>query len=186
MGHGAGSVVGIVYSTARLMATPRQIIGVVQDITTQKQSQTAMRLAQLALDYAGDSILWTDSNGSLIYVNHATCASLGYTADELLTMRLSDVVRTISPEYWTEIWELLRQQRSLTFEAQHWRKDGSTFPVEVSVSYITFDGNEYAYGFARDITERKQQERDLRTFKPWSRMLQMGLRVRYTGDDPIR
>lgn len=144
---------------------PRQIIGVVQDITTQKQSQTAMRLAQLALDYAGDSILWTDSNGSLIYVNHATCASLGYTADELLTMRLSDVVRTISPEYWTEIWELLRQQRSLTFEAQHWRKDGSTFPVEVSVSYITFDGNEYAYGFARDITERKQQERDLRTFK---------------------
>lgn len=144
---------------------PRQIIGVVQDITTQKQSQTAMRLAQLALDYAGDSILWTDSNGSLIYVNHATCASLGYTADELLTMRLSDVVRTISPEYWTEIWELLRQQRSLTFEAQHWRKDGSTFPVEVSVSYITFDGHEYGYGFARDITERKQQEQELRTFK---------------------
>ncbi len=145
--------------------SPRQIIGIVQDITSHKQSQTAMRLAQLALNYAGDSILWTDSNGSLIYVNHATCASLGYTADELLTMRLSDVVRTISPDDWSQTWELLRQRRSLTFEAQHWRKDGSTFPVEVSVSYVTFNDNEYAYGFARDITERKHQERDLRTFK---------------------
>ena len=143
----------------------RQIIGVVQDITTHKQSQIAMRLAQLALDHAGDGIFWTNSNGHLMYGNHAACASMGYTADELLTLQISDLDRTLSLDRWAEIWKLLQQRGALTFETQHWRKDGSTFPVEISASYITFDGSEYAYGFVRDITERKQQEQDLRTFK---------------------
>lgn len=144
---------------------PRQILGVVQDITEQKQSQDAMHLAQLALDHAGDAIFWTNSSGQFIYGNHAACASLGYTSDELLALQINDVDRTISSEQWQENMRLLQQHRSTTFETQHWHKDDSTFPVEVSASYITVGETAYIYGFARDISERKQRERDLKLFK---------------------
>lgn len=142
--------------------TPRQIIGVVQDITLQKQSQEAMYLAQLALDHAGDAIFWVDCTGHFIYVNHAACTSLGYTRDELLRLHISDIDRNVSPARWEAIWSGLQQQPSVTFEGQHWRKDDSTFPVEVTTNYMISDEHAYAYGFARDITERKQAEKQLR------------------------
>ncbi len=137
---------------------PRQIIGVVQDITLQKQSQDALRFAQVALDHAGDAIFWADANAQCIYANHAACASLGYTHDELLAMHISDVDRTLSADRWQEIWQMVQQQGTATFESQHWRKDGSNFPVEMTINCMTFDDTTYIYGFARDITERKHAE----------------------------
>ena len=48
------------------------------------------------------------------------------------------------------------------FETRYRRKDGSTFPVEVSAHTETVEGRRYFHGIVRDITERKLAEEALR------------------------
>ena len=50
----------------------------------------------------------------------------------------------------------------MTFESQLQTKQGAVFPVEISANYVKFDGEEYCFGFARDITERRHLESQLR------------------------
>src|SRR5574337_1679589 len=51
---------------------------------------------------------------------------------------------------------------SLLFETRYRRKDGSTFPVEVSVRVVEREGKRYFHAVARDIGERKRAEAALR------------------------
>jgi PAS domain S-box-containing protein len=58
---------------------------------------------------------------------------------------------------WRKVVEEIRQSGFKILEGRHKRKDGSTFPVEVSVRYIKLDRN-YLIAAVRDITERKLAE----------------------------
>jgi PAS domain S-box-containing protein len=56
----------------------------------------------------------------------------------------------------------VKQHGSVTFETSHRTKDGRVDPVEVSASYVLFEGEEYVFGFVRDIAARRQAEEALR------------------------
>ncbi|KAB2927049.1 MAG: PAS domain S-box protein, partial [Leptonema illini] len=43
-------------------------------------------------------------------------------------------------------------------ETVHRRKDGTEFPVEVTIDFLEFEGRTYSFSFAIDITERKKAE----------------------------
>lgn len=132
--------------------------GMAIPITQHRQLEEQLRLWQLILDNAGDAIFLIDSRGRFTYVNKAACTSLGYTHEELLTLSLADVDRTMPIERWAHIWTVIQQQGTITFETNHWRKDGSIFPIEGISTYLNIGTAEYVYGFARDVTERKQAE----------------------------
>jgi signal transduction histidine kinase len=57
-------------------------------------------------------------------------------------------------------WQMkeVEEHNGLVFETMHQRKDGTTFPIEVSSRIIQIDGNKYYQSIVRDITERKQAE----------------------------
>ena len=59
----------------------------------------------------------------------------------------------------------------MTFETQHQTKQGRVFPVEITANYVEFDGKEYSFAFARDITERKRAEEALRKANAYNRSL---------------
>jgi rsbT co-antagonist protein RsbR len=81
-------------------------------------------------------------------------------------MTLAQIDPGIEIEQWRqEVWPLIKERGSATFEVFHRRKDGSLIPVEVTGNYMQFEGQEYLCAFARDISERKQAEEELRTFK---------------------
>ena len=52
-----------------------------------------------------------------------------------------------------------------TFETIHRRKDGSTFPVEITVNYLEYRDKGFTVSFARNISERKLAEEQLETEK---------------------
>jgi len=123
-----------------------------------RQAETILRLSRFFLDHAADPSYWIARDGGYLYVNEAACRALGYTEEELLSMRLFDVDPDLSPERWREHWERIKRAGAITFEARHRRKDGELFPVEVTANHLEFDGEEYHCSFARDITDRKRSE----------------------------
>jgi len=113
---------------------------------------------------AKDAIYVHDLNGHYIMVNKAGEELIGYSRDEILQMRISDVVPR---SYLDEIHARLKMKltdHSLTiYEVEAIRKDGSRVPIEVSSRLIYENGVPVAVqGSARDITERKRAEEALR------------------------
>jgi PAS domain S-box-containing protein len=112
-------------------------------------------MAKVAVDEAADAVVWIAADGRLINVNAAASRALAYSRAELLSMSVLDIVPHLTQEQWLAHWQKLRESGSATFESIHRRKDGSVFPVEVSVSHQEFEGQEYHCAFARDISRLK-------------------------------
>ena len=126
-----------------------------------KNIEDVSQIAQFSIERAGDSIFWINKSAEILYVNDMACGSLGYSREELLNMSVPDIDPNFPREIWKNHWKEIKEKGSFTFETRHRRKDGTELPVEVSVNYMEFQGEEYNCAFARNITERKKQEEAL-------------------------
>ncbi len=114
---------------------------------------------QALMEQAADAIFVADREGRFIEVNPAACALLGYTRDELLAMRIVDVLPPEYAAHFPRIREQLLQGETIRGEQLMLRKDGSLVPVERNARIIS-DGRLQA--MVRDVTTRKQLEAELR------------------------
>lgn len=108
------------------------------------------------LDQSSDSVFVIDPETTrFLDVNEAACRQLGYDRNELLALSVSDIQCAVDGIAETrEVVEKVRDHGMVVFEGEHRRKDGSTFPVEITIDHIELD-QEYVLSVARDITERK-------------------------------
>jgi len=114
------------------------------------------------IEQATDAMYLSDLNGNIIDTNHQACKSLGYTRDELLKLKISDLdAQFDETEKVIDSFEKINLNQSLTFETVHIRKNGNKFPVEVSTNLIDIDNSKFVIGFARDISERKENEQKI-------------------------
>jgi len=133
-----------------------------QPAETRRSEDRILRMMKVAVDEAADAVFWVGKDARFIYVNAAACRTLRYSRSELLSMTVLDVVPSLTAEKWLEHWDKLKDLGSATFDSMHRRKDSSLLPVEVSVSYQEFGGEEYHCAFARDISRRKLADQKLR------------------------
>ncbi|MCX8033247.1 MAG: PAS domain S-box protein [Thermoleophilia bacterium] len=157
-----GSYIAVELSNnGAIIGGKKYIFCIVRDITERKKMERSLRLAQFSLDHSGGMVFWLDAEGRIVETNASTCEQLGYTVAELQgkSMRLVDPG---FPEDLSKRWQLLREKKTLTFETVHRTKDGRDIPVEVTANHVEFEGEEYSFQFARDITERKRLEKKLR------------------------
>ena len=121
------------------------------------QAAERERFLKAILDTAQDGFWVVDGGGRLIDVNPAYCAMSGYSREELLRMRISDLESEESLEETASHIRRIREKGFDRFEARHRRKDGS--PLRVAAS-VTFIGQERGLMvcFLQDITERKRLE----------------------------
>jgi len=120
------------------------------------------RFTQFAVDNLADAAYCIDIDANIVYVNDAATRMLGYSREEFLRMRITDLDPGVTLEIWTLMWEALRQAQRRTIEVRHRAKDGSIVPVEIAANLLVFEGNEYSCAFARDISERKLAEERMR------------------------
>jgi PAS domain S-box-containing protein len=137
-------------------------VAVVRDITEQKQAEEGMRRYELLSEHSKDIVLFIRrKDGRILEANTAAVKAYGYNRDELLELSIHDLR---APDTHGLTAEQMAQADAggILFETVHLRKDGSTFPVEVSSQGATIGLERTLISIVRDITERKQNEEQLR------------------------
>jgi two-component system, cell cycle sensor histidine kinase and response regulator CckA len=141
------------------------VIGAVEtfkDITEQKGADEKLRKE---LDWHGaifegsrDAILISDSNSMIVDANEAAVKMTGYSKDELLRMRGSDLNKETDLSKFELIRSRILAGEDVLGEAAILTKDGRKVDVEFGHRRITIAGEPYIHTVARDVTPRKQLE----------------------------
>jgi diguanylate cyclase (GGDEF)-like protein/PAS domain S-box-containing protein len=138
------------------------ILASVRDVTERKKVEEALKLTQFSMDHASIAAFVVARDGRILYVNEQASRGLGYSREELLSMSIPDLDPDFPHSRWGAHWEQLTREKFLHFESLHRRKDGTLIPMDISVNYLSFGGQEYNVAFTVDISERKRVESELR------------------------
>ncbi|MBN2704401.1 MAG: PAS domain S-box protein [Pontiellaceae bacterium] len=158
-----------VHSVAEYNAEENKIFGVIQDITARKQAELALARSEAKyrdlFEKSADAFL-VFKDGKLLDCNQAAVKMIHLEKKEQLLDRRPE---ELSPEYQPDgrsskekADELIRRahkEKTVRFEWMHQRADGSTFPVEVSLTSITDStGDQIIHTTWRDISENKRMQ----------------------------
>ena len=149
----------------KLPLTIQRALDEIASHTARRQAEEALQGSKeqhrSILQTAMDGFWLIDMQGRLQEVNETYCRMSGYSAQELLSMRISDLEATEeTADTAARITKIVALGED-RFETRHRRKDGSIFVVEVSVQFRNVkDGQLVA--FIRDITEHRKLEEQLR------------------------
>jgi diguanylate cyclase (GGDEF)-like protein/PAS domain S-box-containing protein len=159
----------IVYGLLTMVAQPTETGGVkrfiaqITDLTDKKQSENTRLLFRKLIDCSNDGILVIDPiNSRFIDANTTVCQNLGYSYQEMLTLSVIDIETMLPNNFsWQTHVGQVKRSNGIVLEGEHKRKDGTTYPAEISVNYVTQNGNNYMIAIIRNITERKANEKTI-------------------------
>ncbi|HHV95050.1 MAG TPA: EAL domain-containing protein [Clostridiaceae bacterium] len=118
---------------------------------------------RMLLENARDIILFISPDGYILEANKAAIDAYGYSRDELLSLKIFDLHNEnnslVIEQYLNE-----SNHSGITYETVNLRRDGSTFPVEVSSQSVIIGDQQILVQIIRDITDRKRVEENLRYF----------------------
>jgi len=133
----------------------------------QRQNQVERERRAIAERYAhlrscvNDSFVTADERGRITEVNDRAVETYGYSHDEMLALSLGQLAYPPESASPGGTWGAVEARGFGLLEMVHQRKDGSTFPVEVSVRLAEVDGQRFWQIVVRDITARKRAEAEV-------------------------
>lgn len=147
------------------------VYGGARDVTERKQAEEAFSFRFL---FAGNPLpMWVCDEETLQFleVNDAAIAQYGYSREEFLQMRLTDIR---PPEEASRLLAAFRKERPVLYHAGEWvhrRKDGSLLVAEIITHSLEFAGRRAVLTVAQDVTLRTQMEEQLRQSEEQYRLL---------------
>ncbi|MEI6702768.1 MAG: ABC transporter substrate binding protein, partial [Deltaproteobacteria bacterium] len=151
------------------------LAGFTIDITERKEAEETLKMSverhRTIIDTTMDGFWLVDEHGRLLEVNPTYAQMSGYCVQELLTMGIADLEVNESASDTVVHNNKIKELGGDRFVSKHRRKDGTIFDVEVSARYLPLAGGVFV-GFLRDITERKQSERELLEAKEFLELTQ--------------
>jgi len=142
--------------------------GVLRDITERKQRDRELRQFKEAVEQAAHAIYITDTDGTIEYVNPAFEKITGYTAEETLGETPAILNSGAYDEsFYANLWETILAGNDWEHEMIDERKNGEKIILAQTIAPIeTDDGNVEGFvAINRDITERKEQEKQLQIYE---------------------
>lgn len=127
-------------------------------IDAREKAEESENRFRTLFEQAADGIFIADSNGQYLEVNENACLMLGYSREEMLKINVKDVISKKNLEETPIKIKELRTGSIVLSERILVRKDGSSFPAEISGKMLP-DGR--LQGIVRDITERRIVEEEL-------------------------
>ena len=111
---------------------------------------------QQTVENMKDVMYWIDTDGRIVNANASASTTLGYSKEELLSMSINDLDPYYNMDSWKEQWEIFREYKFFSFEAQNISKNGKIIPIEVNINFLKFKDKEYSCAIIRDLTEKKR------------------------------
>ncbi len=157
------------------------IIGTGIDVTEQRQAEAALRasedLLRNIIQATGEAMVAIDSGGRITLFNPAAEGMFGWTAEEMIGQPLDRMMppsyREAHRKYVRRFFDTGKSSGGIgrLLELPGLRRDGGSFPMEVSLSEGRHGEEKLVIGVARDISERKRAEEALRASEQRFRLL---------------
>lgn len=132
------------------------------DLSEKKKAENALIKSEKKFrdifNLSGDAIFVHDFKGHFIQVNENACKKLGYSCEELLNLKVSDIDVDYKEEEVLKVHQGIKDHGEVFVEGTHKTKDNKKFPVEVHSKVVDFEGKEVIISIARDISQRKEAE----------------------------
>lgn len=166
------------------------------DITHRKKAEAALRASEARhraiTQSAQDAIITADMTGVIRFWNPAAERIFGFTAEEAVGRNMMDLI--VPPEYHDakrrgmELFARTGQGAALgkTLELEGFRKDGTQFPLEISVSAYRGEDGFVAVALVRDISQRKQIEARLQQARKLEAIGQLAAGIAHEINTPIQ
>jgi PAS domain S-box-containing protein len=134
------------------------LIGVTRDVTERRQAEEALRESEekyrvLFAAVSDGIVVFERETGLIIDCNDAFPPMYGYRRDEVIG--LANIALSAEPDATRKSTQAAETIIPLRY---HRRKDGSTFPVQMTTNIMSLNGRDVIIGAIRDITEQKRAE----------------------------
>ncbi|HCE56245.1 MAG TPA: hypothetical protein DER09_00255 [Prolixibacteraceae bacterium] len=143
---------------------PIGILGVTRDISKRKAAQEELQVLSKAITQSPDSIVITDCDGNIRFVNPKFSKLTGYTFDEVIGQNPRLLNSGLQPKtYFKKLWDTILSGNEWHGEFNNRKKDGSLYWENASISPLTDeDGNiTHFVAVKEDITEKKKMIQEL-------------------------
>jgi PAS domain S-box-containing protein len=143
---------------------PCRLLGTHTDITERKKAEQAAQQLMTAIDQADESIVFTNLQGVILYVNQGYEKTSGYPRAEVIGKKNNVLKSGKHPDsFYRQLWETITQGQTWTGRFINRRKDGTLYEEESFISPVRTPWGEIVSYVAtkRDVTRETQLERQL-------------------------
>jgi len=141
------------------------LYSIFRDITGRKQAEEKLRQLSLAIQQSPVSVVITNTQGAIQYVNPKFVQVTGYTAEEVAGQnpRILQSGKH-SPKFYKQLWQTIANGKEWRGEFQNKRKNGKLFWESTIISPIKNDSGKITHYVAvkEDVTEQKYLEQQIR------------------------
>lgn len=138
-------------------------IGTITDISDSKKEKELLYLLFEMVNQSADAFYVTSESGRFVFLNQAGAELMGINTANLDTLKIQDVSNYVgSNSNWDNHIDTLKNKQSQVFEKMFHRLDSNQlFPVELSERFHLYNQEGYIIAVAKDITDRKNQEKQI-------------------------
>ncbi len=142
-----------------------RMVGTLQDITERHEAEEAMRKLSLAVEHTADSIMITDQNGLIEYVNPAFESTTGYSRSEALG-RTPNILKSskLKASYYQKLWKTILAGKVFSDVIINRRKDGTQYYEEKTITPQKDAQGVISHFIStgKNITERMEAQKHLK------------------------
>ncbi len=127
-----------------------------QQLAAEQQRRALIGHYDYLTRFANDAVFLVDGNGTVVQANERASDYYGYSQEEIIGMNVRNFRAPGTQEDYERARRQLEKQQHALFESMAVRKDGSVFPIELSVRVMEVEGVHYRQSIVRDIAERRR------------------------------
>ncbi len=160
----AGAAEYIVKSGNYLDTLPEVIRRVIEQARLRQALDEAEARYRELFGQASDGILICDMDGVILEANPTLCRWTDHPVDSLAGRNLAELMRVERPDAAQDLCARLAREGSLNYEGTYRRRNGTTFPVEISAQWVPSRGKghpAFLQFFVRDITRRREIQAEI-------------------------
>lgn len=139
--------------------------GLISDITARKQAELALRESEekyrSLVEASLDAIFLESLDGRVLDCNTSACRMFGYSKEELLNLKVADLVPEDVRPTLAALADTLRSSGGAFLESFNVRKGGEVFPCEVNTQVVSVGGEPRVIAFVRDLSEHRRRDREI-------------------------